>query len=58
MCDVDGYTSSAILYRYIKLIKPEANMIFLIHDGKEHGLTKDIIIEDDVDLVILPKIKV
>ena len=53
-CDVDGYTSSAILYRYIKLIKPEANMIFLVHDGKEHGLTKDIIIEDDVDLVILP----
>ena len=53
-CDVDGYTSSAILYRYIKLIKPNANMIFLIHDGKEHGLTKDIVIEDDVDLVILP----
>lgn len=54
MCDVDGYTSSAILYRYIKLIKPKANIIFLVHDGKEHGLTKDIVIEDDVDLVILP----
>lgn len=53
-CDVDGYTSSAILYRYIKLIRPEANIIFLVHDGKEHGLTKDIVIEDDVDLVILP----
>ncbi len=52
--DVDGCTSSAIMYRYIKQIKPEANIKYFIHLNKEHGLSKDIVIDDDIDLVILP----
>ena len=52
--DVDGCTSSAIMYRYIKQIKPEANIKYFIHLNKEHGLSKDIVIDDDIDLVVLP----
>ena len=52
--DVDGNTSGAIIYRYIKKIKPNANITYLVHEGKEHGLSHDIHIEEDCDLVILP----
>ena len=37
-CDVDGYTSAAILYQYIKTIKPEAKIDYFLHSGKQHGL--------------------
>ena len=52
--DVDGNTSGAIIYRYIKKIKPNANITYLVHEGKEHGLSHDIHIEEDCNLVILP----
>jgi len=58
MCDVDGYTSSAILWLYIKDIYPDADLNFIVHDHKQHGLS-DVInqIENDFEhyeLVICP----
>lgn len=46
-CDCDGYTSSAIMYQYIKDLNPSANIETAIHDAKQHGL--EDIINDIVD---------
>lgn len=57
MCDCDGYTSSAILWLYIKHIFPEAQLEFTIHTRKQHGLDDKIDwIENEArwDLVIVP----
>ena len=57
MQDCDGFTSSSILWLYIKKIAPNAQLDFMIHEHKQHGLT-DLIdrIESnpDYDLVIVP----
>lgn len=55
-CDVDGYTSSAIFYRYFKSIYPNANIVWQLHEGKEHGLEADKLdnIGDDIDYIIIP----
>ena len=56
-CDCDGYTSSAILWLYIKHIFPEANLEFTVHEHKQHGLEDKIDwIEDEArwDLVVCP----
>ena len=56
-CDADGYTSSAILWNYIKSIYPEANLHFTVHDHKQHGLSDKIEWLTDVeqfDLVVCP----
>lgn len=52
-CDVDGYTSFAILYSYIKEVFPGIEIEILIHTDKQHGLSNDIIIGDHLNLVIL-----
>ena len=55
--DADGFTSSAILWLYIKKIFPEAKLEFIVHEHKQHGLN-DVIetIENDpkYSLVICP----
>ena len=38
-CDVDGFTSAAILYQYIKDINPNTKIDYYLHDGKQHGLS-------------------
>lgn len=56
-CDVDGYTSSAILWLYIKRICPDANLEFTVHEHKQHGLEDKIDwIEDECrwELVLVP----
>lgn len=57
-CDVDGYTSSAILWSYIKKIYPNANLSYKIHSGKQHGLEdmiESIELENhNINLIILP----
>ena len=56
-CDADGFTSSAVLWLYIKNIYPAANLNFTVHEHKQHGLNDRIDwIEDnpDFDLVIAP----
>ena len=44
-CDADGYTSSSILWLYIKHIFPDARLEFTVHDHKQHGL------DDKVDWI-------
>lgn len=57
-CDVDGFTSSAIVYNYIKTIAPDQYIDFILHEHKQHGLEDHIqyIMESNIhyDLVILP----
>ena len=56
-CDVDGYTSSSILWLYIKHIFPAAKLEFTVHDHKQHGLDDKvnwICDEARWDLVLCP----
>lgn len=54
-CDVDGFTSSALFYNAIKELRPDANIDFVVHDGKMHGLSSDLDFNsDDYNLIILP----
>jgi len=55
-CDVDGYTSAAIIYQYLMRIKPAATIKVYIHRGKAHGLEehwKDIK-DETFDLLVIP----
>lgn len=52
-CDLDGFTSAAILWNYIKKINPNQPMFFKVHEGKQHGI-EDSMMEEDVDLFIIP----
>lgn len=55
--DCDGFTSSSILWLYIKHIFPKANLNFTLHEHKQHGLDDKIDwLEtlDDINLVICP----
>ena len=57
-CDVDGFTSAAIIYQYIKCINPNQNINYILHEHKEHGLEdhiENILNSNDFyDLIILP----
>ena len=44
--DNDGFTSSAIMYQYIKKIAPNINIQYRLHEGKQHGL------EDHIDWIL------
>lgn len=50
----DGYTSAAMVYRYIKNLNPDINIKYYLHTGKQHGLTDDITIDDGINLLIIP----
>lgn len=55
--DADGFTSSAIIWLYIKHIFPDAKLEFMVHDHKQHGLDDKvnwICDEARWDLVICP----
>jgi len=55
--DCDGFTSSSILWLYIKHIFPEARLEFTLHDHKQHGLDDKVTwICDEAkwDLIICP----
>lgn len=59
-CDVDGYCSAAIVGKLIKSIIANVNddksptVEYLFHKGKQHGLSNDIKIDNNTNLVILP----
>lgn len=55
-CDVDGNTSGAVIYQYIKKIKPSIEIRWFIHKGKSHGLDEFVeeICLDNSQLVIIP----
>ena len=54
--DTDGYTSSAILYQYLKELNPNKEIDYFIHTGKQHGLedTYNYLNEKDYDVVLIP----
>lgn len=52
--DCDGFCSAAMVYNYTKSYCPDINIKYYLHTGKQHGLTDDIEIDDDVELLILP----
>lgn len=51
--DTDGNTSGATLINYTKLIYPNAKILWVIHDKKQHGLS-DIQVYSNVKLVVVP----
>ena len=53
--DCDGYTSSAMLYLYIKALNPDYPVEYIMHKRpKTHGLSsKDIDIPEDTKLFII-----
>ena len=52
--DVDGLTSSSMFYNYLKEVYPDIDIVYKLHTGKQHGLSEDIVIDDDINLVVLP----
>lgn len=55
-CDVDGYTSSAIWYQYLKGISEDIDITLFFHTGKQHGLSDDVmplIRESDVEVLFV-----
>lgn len=52
--DCDGYTSASILYKYLKLLDNDIDITYSIHTGKQHGISDDISIPEDVKLLIVP----
>ena len=57
-CDCDGFTSAAIIYQYLKDVKEEISINYLLHEGKQHGLEDHINSimknKEKYDLIILP----
>ena len=52
--DADGACSSAIMYNYLKLIKPNVKISYSIHTNKQHGLSYDIKVPEETNLLIIP----
>lgn len=57
-CDVDGFTSGAVMYRYITQLHPEQQLDYVLHEHKQHGLEDHIewlqTEAPHYDLIILP----
>ena len=51
--DVDGYTSSAIIVKFLKRVAPRASIKYVLHTGKQHGILIEEI-PNDVDVIIVP----
>jgi single-stranded-DNA-specific exonuclease len=56
--DNDGFTSATIMYNYIKDVAPNAEIDYILHEGKQHGLQDHIqsLIDEGkkYGLIILP----
>ena len=52
--DVDGYTSASMVYRYIKQLGENINVTYSLHTKKQHGISEDIEIPKDCELLIIP----
>lgn len=55
--DADGFSSSSILYQYLKAVNPSANLVYFLHDSKSHGLTDKImdkVTSAKLDLLVVP----
>lgn len=54
--DCDGMTSAAMLYNYIREVRPDAKLSYMLHEHKGHGLSDliDRVMDSKADLVVLP----
>lgn len=53
--DCDGITSGAVLYDYIKSMDEDYPLTYIMHTKpKTHGLSDDVTIPDDIELLIIP----
>lgn len=52
--DCDGFTSSSIMWNYIKDYRPQARLEYIVQDGKRHGLEHVVEQLLHFDLVIVP----
>lgn len=50
--DVDGFTSAAIMYKYLKNMG--ITPTYSLHTDKQHGLTNDIFVPDNIEWLIVP----
>jgi len=55
-CDIDGFSSAAIIYQYLKRLTPYIEIKYYIHSGKAHGLEEhwEEIRDENFNLVIIP----
>lgn len=53
-CDVDGQCSAAMMYSYLKRLNKEIDITYLIHSGKQHGISSEIEIPESTKLLIVP----
>ena len=51
--DTDGYTSAAILINYLQKRYPENEIVWRLHNGKEHGVIVDTV-PQDCKIVVIP----
>ena len=52
--DVDGYTSASMVYRYIKHLGENIDVTYSLHTKKQHGISEDVEIPSDCELLIVP----
>ncbi len=52
--DVDGYTSAAMVYSYTKRLNPNIEISYSLHTKKGHGLSNDINVPENINLLIIP----
>ncbi len=53
-CDLDGYSSASVLYRYIKKCGFKNKITFSTNPGKEHGIKLKELDKHEFDLLIVP----
>lgn len=52
-CDCDGYASGALIHNYLHKRFKDINLIDYFHTGKEHGISNDIKLDEDLDVLIV-----
>lgn len=52
--DNDGVMSTVLLYKWLKMAKIPNKIHILFHEGKQHGLSKDIKLPSDTKLLLIP----
>ena len=53
--DPDGFCSAAMMYLYIKRMDEDYPVVYILHErAKAHGLSDDVIISKDIQLLIIP----
>ena len=50
-CDVDGQCSAAMMYSYLKRLNKEIDITYLIHSGKQHGISSEIEMPESTSLL-------